>query len=97
MDTVKNLINGATATDATKVDFELTPTDFQNGVMPALRSRGLGVGDDINLFTLAQEANKILTERKKLTRNNAFDVDEVDDLIKILMSNYIHLQRLMKH
>ena len=49
--------------------------------------------DDINLFTLAQEANKILTGRKKLTRNNMFDVDEVDDLIKILMSNYIHLDQ----
>ncbi len=49
--------------------------------------------DDINLFTLAQEANNILTGRKKLTRNNMFDVDEVDDLIKILMSNYIHLDQ----
>ena len=51
MNTVKNLIDGATSTDATKIVFELTPTDFQNGVVPALRSRGAGVGDDINLFT----------------------------------------------
>ncbi len=49
--------------------------------------------DGLNLFTLAQEANKILTERKKLTRNTSFDVDEVDDLTKILMSNYIHLDQ----
>ncbi len=49
--------------------------------------------DDTNLFTLTQEANKILTERKKLTRNNSFDVDEVDDLTKILMSNYIPLDQ----
>jgi hypothetical protein len=76
MDTVKNLIDGATATDATKVVFELTATDFQNGVMPALRSRGLGAGDDINLFTWVNggwDAGKSVVD----------DVTEVYNLVSI--------------
>ncbi len=54
--------------------------------------------NDVNLFTLAQEANKIVKERsskkkKKLVISDLFTVDEIDDLIKILMSNYIHLDQ----
>ncbi len=48
---------------------------------------------DINLFTLTQEANKILDERGKLSGGTMFTVDEVDDLIKILTSSYIHLDQ----
>ena len=53
----------------------------------------------INLVTLTDKANDILIERKgKLTKSNEFDVPEVDDLIKILLSNYIHLdQPFNKH
>ncbi len=48
---------------------------------------------NINLFTLAQESNNILHARNKLTKSSTFTVDEVDDLIKILLSNYIHLDQ----
>ncbi len=53
----------------------------------------------INLVTLTDRANNILTERKgELTKSNEFDIPEVDDLIKILLSNYIHLdQPFNKH
>ena len=53
----------------------------------------------INLVTLTEKANTILTERKgELTKSNEFDIPEVDDLIKILLSNYIHLdQPFNKH
>jgi len=51
------------------------------------------VPDNINLFTLAQESNKILKDRKKLTPKHAFTVEEVDKLLKILMSNYVHLDQ----
>ena len=55
--------------------------------------------DTINLVTLAERANDILKTRKSaLTKSNEFDVPEVDDLIKILLSNYIHLdQPFNKH
>ena len=39
-------------------------------------------------------SNKIVKERRgKLTLATAFDIDEVDDLIKILLSTYIHLDQ----
>ena len=55
--------------------------------------------NQINLVTLTDKANDILEERKGiLTKSNEFDVPEVDDLIKILLSNYIHLdQPFNKH
>ncbi len=55
--------------------------------------------DRINLVTLTDRANNILRVRKgELTKSNEFDVPEVDDLIKILLSNYIHLdQPFNKH
>ncbi len=53
----------------------------------------------VNLLTLTEKANKILEGRKgKLTKVNTFDVPEVDDLIKILLSSYLHLdQPFNKH
>jgi RNA polymerase sigma factor (sigma-70 family) len=49
---------------------------------------------DTNLFALTVESNRILKERKgKLTKANTFNIDEVDGLIKILTSNYIHLDQ----
>jgi DNA-directed RNA polymerase sigma subunit (sigma70/sigma32) len=56
------------------------------------------IPNDINLFTLSLGANKIVKERnakkkKKMVASDLFTVDEVDDLIKILMSNYIHLDQ----
>lgn len=45
----KNLIDGITATDATKKTFSLSPRDFQ-GAFPALKSSGLGSGDSIRIW-----------------------------------------------
>ncbi len=51
----------------------------------------------INLSELVSGANKIVKERKgKLTLTSAFDIDEVDALIKILLSSYIHLDQPYK-
>ena len=51
----------------------------------------------INLSELVSGANRIVKERKgKLTLTSAFDIDEVDDLIKILLSSYIHLDQPYK-
>lgn len=56
------------------------------------------IPNDINLFTMTQGSNNIIKERynkkkKKLVARDLFTVDEVDGLIKILMSNYIHLDQ----
>jgi DNA-directed RNA polymerase sigma subunit (sigma70/sigma32) len=69
------------------------PRNKMERVLIIVKAYDTLVPDEINLFTLAQEANKILAGRKKLTRNNTFDVDEVDELIKILTSSYIHLDQ----
>ena len=51
----------------------------------------------INLPELVAGANRIMRERKgKLTKANIFSIDEVDDLIKILLSTYIHLDQPYK-
>ena len=51
----------------------------------------------INLTELVSGANEIVKERKgKLTLTSAFDIDEVDDLIKILLSSYVHLDQPYK-
>ena len=48
----------------------------------------------INLTELVDVSNKIVKQRSgKLTLTTAFDIDEVDDLIKILLSTYIHLDK----
>jgi hypothetical protein len=46
---LKTLIDGITATDATKRTFTLISQNYKSGSTPALRSTGMGVGDDINL------------------------------------------------
>jgi DNA-directed RNA polymerase sigma subunit (sigma70/sigma32) len=69
------------------------PRNKMERVLIVVKAYDALVPDDINLFTLAQGANKVLAGRKKLTAGNTFDVDEIDDLIKILMSNYIHLDQ----
>ena len=51
----------------------------------------------INLTELVNGANRIVKYRKGvLTSANAFDIDEVDALIKILLSTYIHLDQPYK-
>jgi RNA polymerase sigma factor (sigma-70 family) len=50
-------------------------------------------GDEINLLTLTEEANSIQRSKCVLTDNNTFTIKEVDELIKILMSNYVHLDQ----
>lgn len=50
--------------------------------------------NQINLHALMHKANQILKKRKgTLTKANTFDVPEVDDLIKILLSSYLHLDQ----
>jgi RNA polymerase sigma factor (sigma-70 family) len=49
--------------------------------------------DDVNLYTLTSEANKLQRDKCVLTDTNTFTIKEVDELIKILMSNYIHLDQ----
>jgi RNA polymerase sigma factor (sigma-70 family) len=49
--------------------------------------------EDINLYTLTSKANRIQRDKCVLTDNNTFTIKEVDELIKILMSNYIHLDQ----
>ncbi len=50
-------------------------------------------GDDINLFILTEKANALQRSKCVLTDNNTFTIKEVDELIEILMSNYIHLDQ----
>ena len=52
--------------------------------------------EEVNLFVLTNEANKIQKNKCVLTDNNTFTIKEVDELIKILMSNYIHLDQPFK-
>ena len=49
--------------------------------------------DNLNLYALTNEANKIQKEKGALVDSNTFTVKEIDELIKILMSNYIHLDQ----
>ena len=49
--------------------------------------------DEVNLFTLTSKANKLQTEKMLVSNNKPFTVEEVDDLVKILTSNYIHLDQ----
>jgi RNA polymerase sigma factor (sigma-70 family) len=48
---------------------------------------------ETNLFTVTKAANDILESRKTLTVGSTFDIKEVDELIKILTSNYIRLDQ----
>jgi RNA polymerase sigma factor (sigma-70 family) len=48
----------------------------------------------VDLVALTNEANNVLSTRKgEVTEANKFDIKEVDGLIKILMSNYVHLDQ----
>jgi DNA-directed RNA polymerase sigma subunit (sigma70/sigma32) len=48
----------------------------------------------VDLEALTNESNNILAERRgTLTETNTFTIKEVDGLIKILMSNYVHLDQ----
>ena len=44
------LLDGITATAATKVPFNLTNRDFAGNSIPMLKSRGLGTGDTILIW-----------------------------------------------
>ncbi len=48
---------------------------------------------ETNLFTVTKKANDILDSRQTLTASSIFDIKEVDELIKILTSNYIRLDQ----
>ena len=50
MANVRTLIAAVAATDATKRVFSLSAKNFKDGSIPALRSTGCGVGDDIILW-----------------------------------------------
>lgn len=45
----KVLIVNAVATNATKVEFTLSDSDFK-GSLPSVKCRGLGVGDSVRIF-----------------------------------------------
>jgi len=50
--------------------------------------------EEINLEALTEEANNVLEGRKgEDTKVSRFTIDEVDGLIKVLTSNYIHLDQ----
>ena len=49
--------------------------------------------DNMSLHALAAEANKIQRNKAVLTDTSTFTTKEVDTLVKILMSNYIHLDQ----
>ena len=51
----KLLIDGATATNATKVRFDLQKTDFEHGDLPTIKSRGLGSGDSVKIYELVND------------------------------------------
>ncbi len=74
------------------------PRSKMGRILIVVKAYDILVPSDINLFTLAQEANKIVKERsrkkkKKIVVADLFTVDEIDELLKILMSNYIHLDQ----
>lgn len=48
---------------------------------------------EVNLFTITDKANQLQMDRCVLTDTNTFDIKEVDELIKLLMSNYIRLDQ----
>lgn len=50
MANLRTLIDAVTATDAVKRPFTLTTLKFKHGSTPALRSTGMGVGDDVFLW-----------------------------------------------
>jgi hypothetical protein len=51
-----NLLDGITATAATKEDFTLNSRDFQENSVPMLKASGLGSGDSILIWEWVNEA-----------------------------------------
>lgn len=44
------LIDGAEASDATKVEFSLDDLDFDGNSLPCVKTVGLGSGDSVNIY-----------------------------------------------
>ncbi len=55
METRLPLLEGVTATNATKVPFELTLQDFQGASLPSLKGRGYGAGDSSIIYEWIDE------------------------------------------
>lgn len=52
------------------------------------------VKHDLDILSIMNKANEILTARKgMLTQANTFTIDEVDKLVRILTSSYVHLDQ----
>jgi len=52
------------------------------------------VKHDLDILSITDKANEILTARKGiLTTANTFTIDEVDKLVRILTSSYVHLDQ----
>jgi RNA polymerase sigma factor (sigma-70 family) len=73
------------------------PRSKMERILIVVRAYDVLSPDQVNLPELVSGANKIMKERKgKLTTGNIFSIDEVDDLIRILLSTYIHLDQPYK-
>ena len=69
------------------------PRNKMGRILIVVKAYELLEDDNLNLYALTNEANKIQKEKGVLVDSNTFTVKEVDELIKILMSNYIHLDQ----
>jgi RNA polymerase sigma factor (sigma-70 family) len=70
------------------------PRSKMERILIVIKAYDLLVPCGVDLEALTNESNNILTERKgTLTEANTFSIKEVDGLIKILMSNYVHLDQ----
>jgi RNA polymerase sigma factor (sigma-70 family) len=69
------------------------PRNKMGRILTVIKAYELLENDNLNLYALTNETNKIQKEKGALTNSNVFTVKEVDELIKILMSNYIHLDQ----
>ena len=68
------------------------PRSKMERILVVVRAYNEIVPHDINLPELVACSNKLLKERKgKLTSNSMFTIDEVDGLISVLLSTFIHL------
>jgi RNA polymerase sigma factor (sigma-70 family) len=73
------------------------PRSKMERILIVVRAYDAMESHSINLAELVAGANGIVKERRgKLTLTSAFDIDEVDDLIKILLSSYVHLDQPYK-
>jgi RNA polymerase sigma factor (sigma-70 family) len=69
------------------------PRSKMGRILTVVKAYELMEDIEVNLLTLTDEANKIQQSKCVLTDTNTFTIKEVDELIKILMSNYIHLDQ----